>query len=341
MKRYLLIGGAGFIGINFAKALIDQGNKVTILDNLKRKGSTKNLDWLSTNYNVDLVVADIRHDINELQDAISNCDVIYHLAAQVAVTTSIKNPVYDFEVNARGMINILEAVRLSGNECSIVYASTNKVYGKLDDKPVQLAGDEYVYTDLKLGISEDEPLDLYSPYGCSKGIAEIYLKDYARTYGLRGCAIRQSCIYGPHQMGVEDQGWVAWFMIAAKTGKPITIFGDGYQVRDVLHVQDLFDLWQASETKIESQGAFTVYNAGGGIKHTLSLKQLLDELPVLTGANSIEIGYEAERLGDQKVYISDISKARNELQWQPKISVADGLKDLAGWIDDNKHLFEG
>ena len=264
-KTYLIIGGAGFIGINFAKYLLDNGHKVIIFDNLKRKGTIANVTWLKEqHHDLDLQIGDIRFDFDELKTCVSKCDVVYHLAAQVAVTTSIEDPLYDFEVNARGMLNILEAIRLTGNKSSIVYASTNKVYGKLDHKPVQLDGDTYRYADSSDGISEQEILDLYSPYGCSKGIAEIYLKDYARTYGLRGCAIRQSCIYGPHQMGVEDQGWVAWFIIAAKTGRPITIFGDGYQVRDVLHVQDLFNLWQASEKQIRNEGDFEVYNAGGG-----------------------------------------------------------------------------
>ena len=339
-KKYLIIGGAGFIGINFAKYLLDEENDVIIFDSLKREGTIDNIDWLkSHNPNFKLCVGDIRFDTKSLNECISQSDVVFHLAAQVAVTTSIDDPIYDFDVNARGMLNILEGIRVNDNHCPIIYASTNKVYGKLENFPVELKSDRWIYSDHPGGVSENEALDLYSPYGCSKGIAELYLKDYSRIYGVRGSVIRQSCIYGPHQMGIEDQGWIAWFLIAATTGTPITIFGDGCQVRDILHVKDLFDLWQNSEKCLSNDNPFSVFNAGGGPENTLSLNELVTKIPSLTGANSLDVSFEAERSGDQKVFITDITKAKNVLDWQPRISKDDGLKELANWVKDNIEVF--
>jgi CDP-paratose 2-epimerase len=253
------------------------------------------------------------------------------MAAQVAVTTSVTDPRTDFEVNALGTFNLLEAARHAGDNPIVVFASTNKVYGGMEDVAIVEQPTRYAYRDLPLGVPETRPLDFNSPYGCSKGAADQYTRDYARIYGLRSVVFRQSCIFGPHQMGVEDQGWVAWFVIAALTGQPITIYGDGKQVRDVLHVDDLIDAYLAAVERIDVT-AGQVYNMGGGPDLTMSVWAEFGPMLEKLLGRRIEVGYGDWRPGDQRVYISDIRKAKQELGWAPKIGVHDGLAQLIEWV---------
>ena len=243
-KSYLVTGGAGFIGSNYVSRLIQRGENVTIYDNLSRSGSKLNLEWLRREYgqSFKLIEADIR-DHDAIADAALGKNVIVHLAAQVAVTTSVTNPREDFEINALGTFNLVEAARLSGSKPVVLYASTNKVYGGMEEVKTVEKDDRYEYADYPYGIPETLSLDFHSPYGCSKGTGDQYVRDYSRIYGLPSVVLRQSCIYGTHQFGMEDQGWVAWFVIAAITGKPITIYGDGKQVRDILFVDDLLNAY--------------------------------------------------------------------------------------------------
>ena len=264
MKSYLIIGGAGFIGVNFAGKLLEAGHRVHLFDNFSRSGTIDNFNQLKARFpDVGLTVGDIRYLDQSLASLIETIDIVYLLAAQVAVTTSLLDPVYDFEVNARGTLNVLEAIRISKRRPKLVFASTNKVYGDLELLEIKDTDKGYRFAQQTKGVDENQHISLHSPYGCSKGVAEYYIEDYVRSYNLSACVLRQSCIYGPSQHGVEDQGWVSWFLIAAKHGHPITIFGDGKQSRDLLHVDDLFELWQLGEKHV-STGEFAVFNAGGG-----------------------------------------------------------------------------
>jgi len=253
MSRNILVtGGAGFIGSNYVHRLLQRGEKVTVYDNLSRAGAPRNLRWLEESYGKDafrLVAGDVR-DASLLTATAREADVIVHLAGQVAVTTSVVKPREDFEINALGTFNVLEAARLSERNPIVFYSSTNKVYGGMDDVEVAETPTRWQYKDLPFGCPETQPLDFHSPYGCSKGAGDQYVRDYGRIYGLRTVVFRQSCIYGPRQFGVEDQGWVAWFVIAAVTGRPLAIYGDGKQVRDLLHVYDLFDVYDKKKKKI-------------------------------------------------------------------------------------------
>src|SRR5512140_703703 len=264
-RQFLITGGAGFIGSNYVSRLIQRGEQVTIFDNLSRPGARMNLEWLRETYGDNafkLITADVR-DAKSIQDAARDAAVIVHLAAQVAVTTSVSKPREDFEINAQGTFNVLEAARAARHKPVVIYASTNKVYGGMDDVRVVEQGTRYAYESLPNGASEAQPLDFHSPYGCSKGTGDQYVRDYFRIYGLPTVVFRQSCIYGTRQFGVEDQGWVAWFVIAAVTGHPISIYGDGKQVRDLLFVEDLLDAYDAALQRID-KAAGQVYNVGGG-----------------------------------------------------------------------------
>ena len=235
--RHLVIGGAGFIGTNLAHHLLDSGESVTVVDDLSRRGATQNAQWLQERHpRMHFVRADIRTDRTESQQLVKEADVVHHLAAQVAVTASVDDPRTDFEINLLGTLNVLEAVRQAGTDPILLFASTNKVYGQMETVPIEEGETRYTYTDGRAGVSEDQPLDFHSPYACSKGGADQYVHDYSRVFGLRTVVFRQSCIYGPHQFGIEDQGWLAWFTIATTLGRPLTIYGNGKQVRDVLHV---------------------------------------------------------------------------------------------------------
>jgi CDP-paratose 2-epimerase len=340
MPSILITGGAGFIGVNSAVAFFQQGWEVSILDNLSRKGTRSNLTWLqeSCNSSLDFYQVDIR-DFESLSAVIRDTkpDMLLHLAAQVAVTTSYINPREDFEVNALGSFNIMEAIRLFSPETFVLYASTNKVYGGMEEIPVLLKKNGYHFSDLNFGINERQPLDFHSPYGCSKGVADQYTIDYARIYNLKSCSFRQSCIYGTRQFGIEDQGWVAWFTIAATLKKSITLYGDGWQTRDVLNVKDLARAYQAAwEHRDEVSGQ--AFNIGGGPDNTLCLRDLLtfleDELKL-----KISPAFAASRPGDQPVFVCDIRKAGEMLQWAPAVNVFDGVKELINWVQENINLF--
>ena len=340
MKHILVTGGAGFIGSNLADRLIGEGHVVALYDNLSRCGVCSNLEWLATRHGANsftLIQADVR-DYAQLAQAARGQDVIYHLAGQVAVTTSVQDPRDDFENNALGTFNALEAARASGSNPVFIYSSTNKVYGGMEDTVVELDATHYRYRDLPHGIPETQPLDFHSPYGCSKGAGDQYVRDYARIYGLRTVVLRQSCIYGTRQFGIEDQGWIAWFIIAAVTGKPITIFGDGKQVRDVLYITDLLDAYQAAIDRIDVT-AGQVYNLGGGPQNTLSIWAELGPLLQELMGREIEVAWADWRPGDQHICVMDTRKAQRELNWRPSVSVYEGVQALYQWVVQNRELF--
>ncbi len=339
-RKFLVTGGSGFIGSNYVSRLLQRGEQVTIFDNLSRAGSRLNLEWLRETYGDNafkLINGDVR-DAKAVQDAAREAAVIVHLAAQVAVTTSVSKPREDFEINALGTFNVMEAAR-AARRCPIVlYASTNKVYGGMDEVQVVEQPTRYTYASLPLGAPETQPLDFHSPYGCSKGTGDQYVRDYFRMYDIPSVVFRQSCIYGTRQFGVEDQGWVAWFIIAAITGRPISIYGDGKQVRDILFVEDLLDAYDAALDKID-KAAGQVYNIGGGADKTLSIwDEFCPMLEKMVG-HSVKVNRGDWRPGDQKVYISDIRKAQAELGWKPRIGVAEGIQRLFDWVNANRKLF--
>jgi CDP-paratose 2-epimerase len=339
-KHYLVTGGAGFIGCNYVHRLLSRGERVTAYDNLSRRGTEANVAWLREQHGEDsfrLLVGDVR-GYDALAEAMRGVDVVVHLAGQTAVTTSVTDPRSDFEDNALGTFNALEATRHAGTDPIFLYASTNKVYGGMEEVAVVERETRYAYRDLPLGVSEAQPVDFHSPYGCSKGAGDQYVRDYARIYGLPTVVFRQSCIYGPRQMGVEDQGWVAWLIIAAVTGQPITIYGDGKQVRDVLFVDDLLDAYDAAITHIDV-AAGQVYNIGGGPAYTMSVwAEFGSILKHLMGC-SIPVARGDWRPGDQRVVICDIRKAGRELRWQPRVGVGEGIRRLYEWVIANRSLF--
>jgi CDP-paratose 2-epimerase len=340
MRHYLITGGAGFIGSNLADHYLSAGEQVTILDNFSRPGSELNLAWLKSRHGnrFATVRADIRRLDRALVEAAGNADVVFHLAAQVAVTTSVTDPRHDFEVNALGTFNVLEAVRQAASRPVVVYSSTNKVYGKLADLGIVERHGRYTYETLTGGVAEDRPLDPYSPYGCSKCAGDQYVVDYGRIYGLKTVVFRQSCIYGPRQFGMEDQGWLAWFAIRALQRKPVTIYGDGKQVRDVLYVGDLIAAYDAAVRHIDTT-AGRAYNIGGGPENTLSLLALVEALNSKFG-RQLYCSFDDWRPGDQPVFISSIDKAKNDFGWQPRIGVAEGLERLINWVKGHHQLFE-
>ncbi|MBN1373173.1 MAG: GDP-mannose 4,6-dehydratase [Anaerolineaceae bacterium] len=340
--QYLVTGGAGFIGSNYVHRLLSRGETVTVFDNLSRGGSRKNLAWLRETFGEGafrLVEGDIR-DANAIQQAAADADVVVHLAGQVAVTTSVINPREDFEINAQGTFNVLEAARLSGRNPAFIYASTNKVYGGMEDVRVVEERTRYAYADYPYGIPETHPLDFHSPYGCSKGCGDQYVRDYARIYDLPTVVFRQSCIYGPRQFGVEDQGWVAWFVIATLTGKPITVYGDGKQVRDVLYVEDLLNAYDAAVAQID-HAAGTVYNVGGGAENILAIWTEFGPLLEKLAGKTLPTAQGDWRPGDQRVFVADVRKAEAELGWRPKVGVEEGIRRLYQWVQENPGLFEG
>jgi CDP-paratose 2-epimerase len=339
-RNFLITGGAGFIGSNYAHRLLERGEKVTIYDNLSRAGAQRNLAWLQQEFGENafqLVIGDVR-EAALLADAARPAEVIVHLAGQVAVTTSVTDPRLDFEVNALGTFNALEAARLSGRDPIVLYSSTNKVYGGMEDVELVEHATRWHYKNLPLGVAETQPLDFHSPYGCSKGAGDQYMRDYHRIYGLRSVVFRQSCIYGPRQFGVEDQGWLAWLMIAAVTGRPITIYGDGKQVRDVLHVDDLMNAYDMAITKIDvAKGQ--VYNTGGGTRNVLAVWAEFGSMLEKLIGKPIPVAQADWRPGDQRVFYADFSKAKGELGWEPKIDLEEGIERLFKWVVENKKLF--
>jgi CDP-paratose 2-epimerase len=340
-KRYLVTGGAGFIGCNTVHRLLGRGEQVTVYDNMSRRGTDANVAWLREQHGEDsfrLIRGDLR-DYDTLASAARGIDVVVHLAGQTAVTTSVTDPRSDFEDNALGTFNALEAARHAGTTPVFLYSSTNKVYGGMEEVVVTEQETRYAYRDFPLGVPETWPLDFHSPYGCSKGAGDQYVRDYARIYGLPTVVLRQSCIYGPRQMGVEDQGWVAWLIIAAVTRQPITIYGDGKQVRDLLFIDDLLDAYDAAIAHIDV-AAGRVYNVGGGSAHTMTI--WADFGPILERlvGHPIPVAHDGWRPGDQRVYVSDIRKARRELGWQPHVGVEEGVQRLYDWVIANRRLFQ-
>lgn len=334
----LVTGGAGFIGSNVVAHYLSLGREVRVLDNLSRPGTEKNLAWLESmgSSRLEIVKGDVR-DYEVVKRAAAAADVVFHLAAQVAVTTSVTDPRPDFEINALGAFNVLEGARDGGRFPVVVFSSTNKVYGGMEAAGVSLGEHGYLFSELPHGVSEDWPLDFHSPYGCSKGAADQYVRDYARIYDLPTVVFRQSCIYGPRQFGNEDQGWVAHFAISAAFGKPITIYGDGHQVRDVLHVDDLVALFDTAVRNID-RARGRVYNIGGGPTNAISLRWLIGQLEERTG-RSVQLSWGDWRPGDQRVYVSDIRKAATELGWRPRIGARAGVEQLLSWVQANRGLF--
>jgi len=330
--RILITGGAGFIGINAAKHFSDQGNSVHIYDNFSRDGSRENVKWLKSE-NREFVIIDA--DVCD-SATLTNCikknqyDWILHLAGQVAVTTSVIDPKLDFQSNVIGTFNTLEAIRIHSPNTTLIFASTNKVYGELPEEMFIEVEGQHLYKSYPLGLNEEKSLDFHSPYGCSKGAADQYVIDYGRVYGLKTFVLRQSCIYGTRQFGMEDQGWVAWFAIAAVTGLPITIFGDGKQVRDILHVDDLVNCYEAIFIKSKLLTS-NYFNVGGGARNIISLNALISKLENLLGC-SIKLNYGPSRVGDQKCFISDNTKLKQVVGWSPDIDVDRGLVKLTDWV---------
>jgi CDP-paratose 2-epimerase len=335
--RALITGGAGFIGCNLARHLASRGHKVHVLDSLARPGSERNLNWLRDILGPDLEYtrADVR-DAAAVRRAADGADAIFHFAAQVAVTTSVDNPVDDFEINARGTLNVLEAARTSGS--AVFFTSTNKVYGGMDDVHVVELATRYAYADLPTGASEAQPLDFHSPYGCSKGSADQYVRDYARIYGLRSVVFRMSCIYGQRQFGNEDQGWVAHFLIAAVLGRPLSIYGDGKQVRDLLYVDDLVRAFELAWERLDVTAGH-VYNIGGGPANTLAIWTEFGPLIEELLGRPVPVTYGPWRPGDQRVYVTDVRRAAAEFGWQPTISTREGVQRLLEWVQANRDLF--
>ena len=339
-QRITITGGAGFIGSNLAHRLLAQGHQLTIFDNMSRSGGAQNIAWLQREFGADafrLIKGELV-DFAAVQHACEGAQRIYHLAGQVAVTTSVTNPRADFESNALGTFNVLEAARTVADNPIILYTSTNKVYGGMEDVKVVEGDTRYCYADYPYGIPETQTLDFHSPYGCSKGAGDQYVRDYHRIYGLRTVVARQSCIYGYRQFGIEDQGWVAWFIIAAIKGRPIRIYGNGKQVRDVLFIEDLLDAYEALVKRIDVS-AGQIYNVGGGPDNTMSIwTEFGPRLEQLLG-RPIPVAHGDWRPGDQPVYISDIRKVEREIGWRPRVSVEEGTRRLFEWIRDNEDLF--
>ncbi len=339
-RNYFITGGAGFIGSNYVHRLVQRGEKVTVYDNLSRAGAPKNVAWLAETFGKEafkLIVGDLR-DADLLAESARDADVIVHLAGQVAVTTSVIDPRADFEANALGTFNALEAARLSKKNPIFIYSSTNKVYGGMDDVELVEEATRWRYKDLINGASESQPLDFHSPYGNSKGSGDQYTRDYARIYGLRSVVFRQSAIYGTRQFGVEDQGWMAWFVIAAVLGRAITIYGDGKQVRDMLWVEDLTEAYDLAIEKIDVVKG-QVFNMGGGAQNTISVwTEFAPKLEKLLG-EKIEYARGDWRPGDQRVFYADVRKAEKELGWKPKTNIDDGIRMLFEWVKANQDLF--
>ena len=341
-QTILITGGAGFIGSNLAQRFLAEPNtRVRIFDNLSRRGVEHNLSWLRSlrgaGSRLEIVQGDVRN-AKAVTQAVRDVTEIYHLAAQVAVTTSIEAPEADFEVNALGTLRVLEAARQSPRKPFLLYTSTNKVYGSLEGVSVHHSGDRYEADEPQFrGVAEHEPLDFHSPYGCSKGTADQYVRDYARIYHLPTVVFRMSCIAGPRQFGNEDQGWVAHFLYSALAGNPITVYGDGHQVRDVLHVHDLVEaMFAAREHRRTSRGQ--IYNLGGGPGRSTSVLELLHAIETEIG-RPVHLSYKDVRPGDQPLYISNTAKLERDTGWRPGRSLADILGDIrAFWSEQGEAI---
>jgi CDP-paratose 2-epimerase len=338
--KWVVTGGAGFIGCHAAARFHQAGHRVVVVDNLSRRGADANLEWLRAQGVREFVKADVSdaRAMDGLMDRHGDADAVLHLAGQVAVTTSVADPRADFEANALGTLNVLEAVRLvAGGRPAVLYSSTNKVYGNLDHVRVVERDGRYAYADRPDGVGESEPLDFHSPYGVSKGAGDQYVRDYARIYGLKTVVFRQSCVYGTRQMGIEDQGWLAWFCVAAELGRPVTIFGDGKQVRDVLWVGDLVDAYERAFARVDEVSG-EVFNVGGGPSNTLSLRELVARIE-WAYRRPLNPRFADWRPGDQRVFVADVRKAGRRLGWRPRVSTDEGIGRLIEWVEQNRGLF--
>jgi CDP-paratose 2-epimerase len=331
----LITGGAGFVGSNLADALLRDGERVIVADNFSRAGVRLNAAWLQETHgdrvrieNVDVA------DAARMLPLVRESKQVYHLAAQVAVTTSLLDPGLDLRTNIMGTFNVLEAARSMPNPPSVLFTSTNKVYGGMDEVAVELAEGAYRYADGRAGVTEDQPLDFHSPYGCSKGAADQYVHDYARIFRLRTVVFRMSCIYGTRQFGTEDQGWVAHFARAIRAGEGLTIYGDGQQVRDILWIDDLVRAMRLAMDRIHEVSG-EVFNVGGGARNAVSVRGVIDRLHEISGTQ-VPVTMADWRPGDQRVYVSDTSKLERVLGWRPETSWKAGLEKLVAWLDDAK-----
>ncbi|MFD1107356.1 SDR family NAD(P)-dependent oxidoreductase [Sphingobium olei] len=333
-RPVLVTGGAGFIGSNIADRLASEGHDVIVYDSLARPGVERNLGWLEERHGqrIEAMIADMG-DAAPLKDAVGRCKAVFHMAAQVAVTTSLTDPAADFAVNALGTFNLLEAARRCATPPPVIFASTNKVYGGLEDIDFALDGDRYVPQDAAIaahGIGEARPLDFHTPYGCSKGAADQYVLDYGRSFGVPTAVLRMSCIYGQRQMGTEDQGWVAHFLISALEGRPITLYGDGFQVRDILDVGDAVDAYLSLWRNIHALPG-RVFNLGGGIDNAVSLRQLIRHIGDYLG-HPIEIEAADWRAGDQRYFVADTRALYSAIGPRTRKPWRQGVADLADWL---------
>jgi CDP-paratose 2-epimerase len=339
-RPVLVTGGAGFIGCNIADALAERGHEVLVYDALSRPGVERNLAWLKARHGgrISSVVADIR-DEDSLARAAREAKAVFHMAAQVAVTTSLVDPREDFDINVRGTLHLLDALRLKGDGTPLVFASTNKVYGDLADLEFRLDGEKYVAVDpcaAASGIGESRPLDFHTPYGCSKGAADQYVLDYARSFGLRAAVVRMSCIYGLRQMGTEDQGWVAHFLIRALEGQPITLYGDGHQVRDILDVSNAVEAYLKAWERIDSVKG-RAFNLGGGPANAVSLRELLAHIAGLLG-RELDVRFADWRAGDQRYFVADTRAISRELGLSPAVPWKQGVARLTEWLRESRNF---
>jgi CDP-paratose 2-epimerase len=333
-RDYVLItGGAGFVGSNLADALLREGERVIVADNFSRAGVRLNAAWLQETHgdrvrieNVDVA------DAARVRALVRESKQVYHLAAQVAVTTSLLDPALDLRTNIIGTFNVLEAARAMLNPPAILFTSTNKVYGGMEDVAVEMGPAGYRYADGRAGATEEQPLDFHSPYGCSKGAADQYVHDYARIFGLPTVVFRMSCIYGTRQFGTEDQGWVAHFARSIRAGEGLTVYGDGHQVRDILWIDDLVRAMRLAMDRIDTV-AGEVFNVGGGARNAVSVRGVIDRLHEITGTE-VPVTMADWRPGDQRIYVSDTAKLERVLGWRPETSWKAGLEKLVAWLDE-------
>jgi CDP-paratose 2-epimerase len=336
-RNALITGGAGFIGGNLARHLLAESARVTLLDNFSRTGVEHNVEMLRRiGGDLTVIEGDVR-DRDRLASLVRSADEVYHLAAQVAVTTSVVDPRQDFENNLVGTFNLLEAIRMAAHHPFVLFTSTNKVYGDLAYLPLNESASRYSFCDRE-GVNEEQPLDFHSPYGCSKGASDQYVRDYARIYGIPAVVFRMSCIAGPQQFGNEDQGWLAHFLYSVLAERPITIFGDGRQVRDILNVGDLVEAMSLARTHLK-RTAGEIYNIGGGAKNAASLLEVLNLLAALTGKKP-QISFESPRVGDQKIFITDHRKFTHTTGWSPRHSLHDTVAHMMAWWAQNRTLLE-
>ena len=339
-RPVVITGGAGFIGSNLADSLLSSGTDVILFDNLSRAGVAGNVDWLLARHKdrVALHTADVR-DTTAVAEAINDASAVVHFAAQVAVTESLESPLEDFTINAAGTLHLLEALRRKKDPTPVVFASTNKVYGSLGSLQLQVCGDRYVPAEPQVrnrGLDETLPLQFCTPYGCSKGAADQYVLDYANCFGLPAVVLRMSCIYGPRQLGTEDQGWLAHFLIRALKNEPILLFGSGHQVRDVLHIDDAV---RAYRMVLADTGRLSgcVFNLGGGTGNAVSLLAVLDEIERILERPVVRL-HEPARTGDQRYYVADTGRLTGATGWRPRIGWREGVTDLLRWLQANRSL---